>query len=128
MKAILQLKLPTSCKKLKSFLGALEYIAKLTIKLSEKTNRMRQLLRKKSDWNWTEKEKEDFNEINKKITEIPCLAHFARDRDKIVSTDSSRTGLGIILWQKHNDETIRPKAFTSRYLNVAERNSSIGEL
>ena len=56
------------------------------------------------------------------------MVHFARDRDNKVSTDASRTGLGITSCQKRNDDTIRPIAFTSRYLIDAEENSSIGEL
>ena len=62
------------------------------------------------------------------IAEKPCLARFARDQDNIVSTNVSRLGLGITLWQKQNDHTIRPIAFGSRYLDKAEKNCSIGEL
>ena len=47
IEAILQSKSPTSCKELKSFLGAIQYIAKFIPKHSEKTDQMRQLLRKK---------------------------------------------------------------------------------
>ena len=83
---------------------------------------MRQVPRKKSDRNWTEREDEDFNDILKKITEVPCLAHFARDRNIIVSTDASRTGLGIFLWQKQNDDTIRLIALSSQNVVDAEKN------
>ena len=61
-------------------------------------------------------------------TEIPCLAYFARYRDFVVKTDASRTGLGINLWQKQNDNTRRPIAFASRYLTDAEKKLPIGEL
>ena len=94
----------------------------------KKTNRMRQLLQKTTECNWTEREEEDFNEIMKNITEIPCLAHFARDRDNLVSTDASRTGLGITLWQKQNVDSTRPISIASRYLNDVEIKYSIGEL
>ena len=65
---------------------------------------MRQLLLKKLEWNWMEREEEDFNEIKKKITEILCLAHFTRDQDNIVSTNASRTGIDITLLRKQNDD------------------------
>ena len=81
---------------------------------------MRQQLRKKSERNSTERKEEDFAEIKKKVTEIPCLEDFAGDQDKIVTTEASRTGLGMILWQKQNDNTIRPIAFASWYLDDAE--------
>ena len=62
------------------------------------------------------------------LTEEPCLAHYAKDRKNIVTTDASKTGLGITLWQKQSDGEIKPMAFGSRYLNDTEKNYSIGEL
>ena len=65
IKAILQLKLPTSNIKLKTILGAIQCIAKLQHKLLKKTDRIRQLLQKKSEWNSTKREENDFNELKK---------------------------------------------------------------
>ena len=62
------------------------------------------------------------------LTEEPCLAHYAKDRENIVTTDASKTGLGITLWQKQSDGEIKLIAFGSRYLNDSEKNYSIGEL
>ena len=77
---------------------------------------------------WIESEGVKFEEKKKMTTEIPCLAHFVRDRDNLVTTDASRTGLGIILWQRENDNTIRRRAFTSRYFNDIDKFYSIEEL
>ena len=57
------------------------------------------------------------------LTEEPCLAHYAKDRDNIVTTDASKTGHGITLWQKQSDGE-----FENRYVNDSEKNYSIGEL
>ena len=62
------------------------------------------------------------------LTEEPCLAHYAKDRENIVTTDASKTGLGITLWQKQSNGEIKPIDFGSRYLNDSEKNYSIGEL
>ena len=62
------------------------------------------------------------------ITELPCLAHFATDRDNIVTTYAIRTGLETNLKQRENDDTIRPMEFASRFLDDAEKKDSIGEL
>ena len=64
----------------------------------------------------------------KMITEKPCLAQFARERENTVVTDPSRTGPGISLWQGQSDDTNQLNAIASRKLNDAEENSSIGEL
>ena len=48
VKAILELKHPENQKQLKSFLGAIQYLAKFLPRLSERTERLRKLLRKTS--------------------------------------------------------------------------------
>ena len=57
---------------------------------------------------------EEINNIKKMLTEEPCLAHYAKDRENRVTTDASKTGLGITLWQKQSDGKIKPIAFGSR--------------
>ena len=62
------------------------------------------------------------------LTEGPCLAHCAKDKDHIVTTDASTTGLGISMWQKQDNGNTKPIAYGSRYLNDTEKKYSIGEL
>ena len=62
------------------------------------------------------------------LTGEPALTHYAKDRDNIVTTDASKNGLGITLWQKQADGELKPIAFGSRFLNDSEKNYSIGEL
>ena len=62
------------------------------------------------------------------LTEKPCLAQYARDKDIMVTTDASNTGLGITFWQKQDDGKMKPIAFGTRYLNDTEKNYSIGKL
>ena len=62
------------------------------------------------------------------LTEGPCLAHYAKYKENLVTTGASTTGLGITLWQKQDDGNTKPIAFGSRYLNETEKKYSIGEL
>ena len=62
------------------------------------------------------------------FTEGPCLAHYAKDKNKTVTTNASTTGLGIPLWQKQDDGNTKPIAYGSRYLNETEKKYSIGDL
>ena len=121
VKAILELKHPENQKQLKSFLGAIQYLAKFQPRLSERTERLRRLLKNDSTWNYGKQQDEDFNNIKKMLTEEPCMEHYAKDRENIVTTDASKTGLGITLWQKQLDGEIKPIAFGSRYLNDSEK-------
>ena len=128
VEAILKLKLPENTKELKSFLGAIQYMAKFLPKLSEQTDRLRKLLKKNEPWKWGEEQQKDIGKIKQMLTEGPCLAHYAKDKENILTTDASNTGLGITLWQKQDDGNTKPIAFGSRYLSDTEKKYSIGEL
>ena len=128
IEAIQKLKPPENTKELKSFLGAIQYMAKFLPKLSEQTDRLRNLLKKNEPWKGGDEQQKDFKKIKQMLTEGPCLAHYAKDKDNIVTTDASTTGLGITLWQKQDDGNTKPIAFGSRYLNDTEKKYSIGEL
>ena len=54
---------------------------------------------------------EDFNDIKKLLTEEPCLAHYAKDRENIVTTDSSKTGLANSCGGNSGGETKVKKKF-----------------
>ena len=62
------------------------------------------------------------------LIEGPCLAHYAKDKENIVTTDASTIGLGITLWQRQHDKNTKSIAYRSRYLNNTEKQYSIGEL
>ena len=70
---------------------------------------------------------EEFNKLKKLLTEEPCLADYAKDRENIVTTDPSKTGQGKTLWQKQSDGAVNPIAFGSRYLKKS-REQFIGGL
>ena len=126
--AINKLEPPTNAKALKSFLRAIQYFAKFIPNLSEKTDNMRQLLKKGTKWEWTIDRNSDFNKIKQELTSLPCLAHYNGNKENIVTTDACKTGLGIALWQKQGNGELKPIAFASCYLNDAEKKYSIGEL
>ena len=52
VEAILKLKALENTKDLKSFLGAIQYLAKFLPKLSERTDQLRKLLKKNKPWKW----------------------------------------------------------------------------
>ena len=76
---------------------------------------MRQLLKKGIKWEWTTDRNTDFNKIKQELTKRPCLAHHNRNKENIVTTDASKTGLGIELWQIQRNNELKPIAFVSRY-------------
>ena len=96
-------------------------MAKFVPKLSERTDRLRKLLKKNEPWKWGPEQETYFNRIKQMLTEGPYLAHYAKDKDNMVTTDASKTGLGITSWQKQDDGNIKPIAYGSRYLNDTKK-------
>ena len=74
MEAILNLKSRNDTKELKSFLVAIQYLAKFLPKLSEKTDRLRKLLEKNGPWKWEKGQAEVVIQIKRMITEKPPWA------------------------------------------------------
>ena len=128
VKPILDLEHPENPKQIKSFLEAIHYLAKLLPRLSEKTDKLQKLLKKNTEWKWETEQQNDFETLMKMLNEEPALPYYAKDKDNIVTTDASNTGLGITLWQKQADGELKPISFGSRFLNGSEKNYSIGEL
>ena len=112
-----KLKPSENTKDLKSFRGAIQFMAKILPKLSEQTDGLSDLLQKNQPWKWGPEQETGFNRIKQLLTEGPCLAHYAKDKDNMVTTNASKTGLGITLWHKQDDGNIKPTAYGSRYLN-----------
>ena len=98
-------------------------MAKFLPKLSEKTDRLRKLLKKNETWKWGTEQEEDFGRMKQMLTESSCLAHYAKDKENIVTTDASTTGLGFTLWQRQNQRNTKPIAYGSGYLNDTEKNT-----
>ena len=117
-----------SPKELKSFLGVVQYFSKFIKDLSKLTDRMRQLLKKDTEWKWTEEREDDFKRVKETLAELPCLAHYSPKREKIITTDTSKHGLGGILWQTQPDGNRKPIQYASRYLSDAEKTYSTNEL
>ena len=80
-------------------------MAKFIPKLSERTDKLRKLLNMNEPWNWGEEQQKDFEKIKQMLTEGPCLAHYAKDKENIVTPDASTIGLGKTLWQKQHTGT-----------------------
>ena len=84
--AINKLNPPTNTKTLKSILGAIQYFANCIPNLSKKTDNMRQLLKKGTEWEQTEKWNADFYDLKRELTTQPSVAHYNGSKDNIVAT------------------------------------------
>ena len=89
-----------------------------------KNRQTSEITKEKRDMEMGNRTRGRFWKIKQTLTEGPCLAHYAKDKEILVTTDTT----GITLWQKQDDGNIIPIAYGSRYLNDTEKKYSIGEL
>ena len=82
---------------------------------------METLLKKNEPWKWGPEQEADLNRIKQMLTEAPCLAHYANDKDNMVTTDASKIGIGITFWLKQGDRNIKPIAYESIYSKETEK-------
>ena len=75
----------------------------------------------KSDtvWAWESEQQAAFEKTKTALTTLPVLAYFDKDKDHIIQTDASKTGLGTVLLQEG-----QPVVYASRTLTDTERRYS----
>ena len=81
------------------------------------------LTEKRSKYKWTEKHKESFQELNRRLTSTPILIILTSKEWFIICSDALKVGLGAVLMQ--NGKVI---AYASRQLKSHEKNYHIHNL
>lgn len=79
--AIKSMPAPSDVKSLKRFLGMVSYLAKFLPSMSQKTEILRSLDRKNTDWNWTKDHQSAFENIKKDICSTPVLKYFDNSKE-----------------------------------------------
>ena len=117
--AIKDLKSPENVSELKRILGMINYVGQYIPNLSKILQPMNSLLKKDNAWTWDEAQERAFIKIKELLSIAPTLAYFDKDKETIVSADSSSYGLGAVLLQMDGDK-LRPVAYASRTLLESE--------
>ena len=121
IQAIEQFPAPTNKQEVQRFLGMVNYQGKYVPDLSTKSYCLRRLLEEKNMFQWKQEEQNCFEELKKVLTSRPVLKFYDPDRDIRISSDASKSGLGAVLLQKHDDKWL-PVAYASRAMTTAEKN------
>jgi len=128
IKTIQNFQPPKNKKQVQSFLGFINFYRKYIRDLSLHTEILNELTRKKSTWDWGERQQRAFEEIKQKFLEDIIIQYPDFNNKFFISTDASRTHLGAELFQINQEGQHQTLSFISRTLNTAERNYGTTEL
>ena len=127
VEAIQNLEVPTTCKKVRSLLGAANFYRKFIPHFSDIVEPLVALTRKEEQFEWSGHHQRAFDRLKESLTSAQVLAHFDPDLVTLVTTDASGVALGAYLSQIHHDGVERTVAFASRTLSPTERAYSTSE-
>jgi hypothetical protein len=122
------MRVPKNKTDIKSFTMLCSYYRKFIKDFSKVTKPMTELLKKDNEFKWEERQQKAFDELKDKLINYPILQHPDYEREFIVMTDASGSGLGAVLSQKDDNGKEYVIAYASRGLRGAEVNYPITEL
>ena len=122
--AIKNARCPTNPNEVRSFLGLVNYCARFFPNLATEAEPLRQLTRKGTEWEWTEKQEQAFQKLKHTLTSDCVMSHYDPTAPTELRVDASPVGLGAILTQTGPDGASRPIAYASRTLSDVERRYS----
>ena len=115
---------PRSVTEVQSFVGFINFYRHFIQDFSHVTKPLHQLTKKGEVWRWTEEEQKPFKELKQLITSTPILVQPNQEAPFRLETDASGYATGAVLSQLSKDGKWHPVGFTSKCLNLAERNYS----
>ena len=121
VRAIQQMKTPTTVSELRRFLGMINQQSKFSPNLADHTKPLRDLLSKKNQWSWGHEQQQAFERLKSALSSSEVLALYDVRNETILSADASSYGLGAVLRQTQSDGSLRPIAYVSRALTETEQ-------
>ncbi|KAH7710724.1 gagpol and env protein precursor [Aphelenchoides avenae] len=130
---ILAFPVPKNMTDVRSFLGLGNYYRQFVKNFTLLSKPIRDVLAC-SQFHWTEKAQNAFDELKRRMSSTPVLAQpdieaaISGDKPFILYTDASKDGVGAVLHQVGSDGKEHPIAFASKSCSKAERNYAITDL
>ena len=76
------------------------YLKRFSPVLTELSEPLRRLQKCDTVWAWESEQQTAFEKIKTALTTLPVLTYFDKDKDHIIQTDASKTGLSAVLLQE----------------------------
>ena len=119
---------PTNVKRLRSFLGLINYYREFLPKMADIAMPLYRLTKKGVQWNWSRDCEESYLTLCRALTDNPVtLAYPDWNLPYYVEVDASGSAVGGVLAQKDGESRLRPISYFSSQLNEAQKRYSAGE-
>lgn len=131
MEALQHFAIPTTKRQLRGFLGIVNFYKRFVHVNKLATPKLCKLTGKKTPWEWDEEAEDEFRALKDALLNAPILSHPNLAEEFCMATDSSYTGLGVMIFQRYmedNNMVHKTIAFGSRVLTKCEKNYSATEL
>ena len=122
IKAVQDWPVPQNVKDLRQFLGLANYLHKYCQNYAARAKPLTDLLKKETDWLWTQQCDKAFADLKRSLVEAPVLALPDSDKPFSVVCDASNYAIGCALIQTDADGRERVISYQSRLLKSAELN------
>ena len=99
---------PTNVTELQRVMGMVNQLGKFVPGLADNNAPLGQLLRQDSAWYWDEAQQTAFKRLREKLASPEILANYNRNRQIVIATDASSTGLGAVPLQTRDNRQYRP--------------------
>ena len=121
---------PKNITDIQSFLGLANQLAIGLPDLSQAAHDLRLLLKKDTAFVWTDAQEKSFQAVKEIITSERIVAPYSIGKPTKILCDASRSGLGYVLLQFHNENDAKPRLIqcSSRSLTGPESRYSVTEL
>ena len=99
---------------LQSFLGLCNFYRKFQKNYAQITSRLSAVLQRNKQWKWGETERDAFEEIKRKFSNMIMMNHSDFLKTFYLQTDASNVALGAELYQEDSDREHRTIAFARK--------------
>jgi hypothetical protein len=119
---------PTTPKKVRSFLGLANYYRRFVNKFSQISAPLRALLKADAKFEWTKQCQEAFETLKERLINAPILVLPDFSKSFVLTTDASTSGIAYILGQRDDEGREHVIAYGGRGLHPNETRWGITEI
>lgn len=116
---------PTNVPEIRSFLGFANFYREFIPRFSVISEPLNRLTKKDVRWDWSNEQRNAFNQLKDILISSPLLALFNSERETVLEADCSGWALGAVVSQVDERGRLRPTGYFSRRLTAAEVNYDI---